>query len=575
MQLALFCAGCVVSLVIAWWAGRMLFGRRRDNVNPLEWPLIDRCLLVLSLYFVLGGVTGLTGAVRNLFRVGHVPWINYDFWNVFLPAYVVFVAILLILYPINIHLRKRQADSLVFMHVIVQFTALTTAFVCYVFGPISDPKGFLIGMSQAALCFILFGHRASMGWVLTYMGVLVGLMASVWAGYLPYGPFYITDPALAERLQGTYWVAMLAQNLLIFLLLFFITAFIVAAWRDKEKRLADMSDLLKKMFGRYLSAEVMKSLLDDPLAMEMGGKRQDVTIMMTDLRGFTSMSERLEPELVVQALNAYFEVMVEVILKYKGTINEIIGDALVVIFGAPQEMEESAATAAACAIEMQNVMERVNRINMDQGLPELEMGIGLNKAEVVVGNIGSSKRSSYTAIGSGVNMASRIESYTVGGQVLISESVFREVRHLVRVDGMREVTPKGTEQVIRIYDVGGIAGTYNLFLDQKAQSLTPLLKTIPVRSFAVEGKHAGRLAVEGRIVGLSRHGAEIDFAEDQPLMANLKLHLADVYEELGQKAFYAKVTAHSVGGNKRALCRFTAVPPEVFAYLQAHLTHAS
>lgn len=182
------------------------------------------------------------------------------------------------------------------------------------------------------------------------------------------------------------------------------------------------TELIKKMFGRYLSTEVMNTLLEDPSALELGGEKRKVTIMMTDLRGFTDLSERLTPEQVVQLLNTYFEVMVDVVLQYSGTINEIIGDALLVIFGAPQEMPDRSQRAIACAIEMQNAMAKVNHRNSAQSLPDLEMGIGLNETEVIVGNIGSSRRSKYAVVGSGVNMTSRIESYSVGGQILICKS---------------------------------------------------------------------------------------------------------------------------------------------------------
>jgi len=125
------------------------------------------------------------------------------------------------------------------------------------------------------------------------------------------------------------------------------------------------SELVKKIFGRYLLTEVMKSLLEDPLALELGGERRKVTIMMTDLRGFSALAERLEPEQVVQMLNNYLEVMVDIILQYNGTINEIIGDALLVIFGAPQQMPDRAQRAIACAIEMQNAIKEVNEQNQD------------------------------------------------------------------------------------------------------------------------------------------------------------------------------------------------------------------
>ena len=158
---------------------------------------------------------------------------------------------------------------------------------------------------------------------------------------------------------------------------------------EREKRVTELSEFLKKMFGRYLSTEVMNSIIENPLALELGGERRSVTIMMTDLRGFTALSERLEPEQVVQMLNAYFEIMVGIVLKYNGTVNEIIGDALLIIFGAPQKMTDRVQKAIACAIEMQNAMAKVNKENLVQGLPELAMGIGVNEDEVIVGNIGS------------------------------------------------------------------------------------------------------------------------------------------------------------------------------------------
>lgn len=221
------------------------------------------------------------------------------------------------------------------------------------------------------------------------------------------------------------------------------------------------------MFGRYLSHEVMTSLIENPSALELGGEKRRITIMMTDLRGFTALAERLEPEQVVKVLNSYFEIMVEVVLKFKGTINEIIGDALLVIFGAPQEMPDRAQQAIACAITMQNAMAKVNEQNRAQGLPELEMGIGLNETEVIVGNIGSSKRSKYSVVGGGVNMTSRIESYSVGGQVLVSESVRYEAGEILRVDSERVVFPKGSETPLKIYEIGGIAGQYNFALEEQ------------------------------------------------------------------------------------------------------------
>jgi len=346
-----------------------------------------------------------------------------------------------------------------------------------------------------------------------------------------------------------------------------VSALLSQTSEDLEKS----SELIKKMFGRYLSTEVMNSLLEDPSTLELGGEKRKVTIMMTDLRGFTALSERLKPEQVVQMLNSYFEVMVDVVLQYNGTINEIIGDALLVIFGAPQEMSDRAQRAIACAIEMQNAMAKVNERNRKEGLPELEMGIGLNETEVIVGNIGSSKRSKFTVVGSGVNMASRIESYTVGGQILISESVCQDAGEILRIDAQRDVLPKGAETPLRIYEVGGIAGHYNLALDGRKPDLVSLMREIPLRYTVLEGKSVGERELEGSVVRLSKNCAEIALDASVSVLANLKMNLRDVDEKLAARDFYGKVIERSGNKGPIQLIRFTSVPPEVDAYFQAHL----
>lgn len=345
---------------------------------------------------------------------------------------------------------------------------------------------------------------------------------------------------------------------------------------EKEKTiLEEMTIILKKMFGRYLSKEVMSSLIQNPSALELGGERRSLTIMMTDLRGFTAVSERLEPEKVVQMLNNYFEIMVEVVLKYNGTINEIIGDALLVVFGAPQVMNDRAERAIACSIDMQNAMSMANKENLAHGLPELEMGIGINESEVIIGNIGSSKRSKYTVVGSGVNLASRIESYTVGGQILISESVYRQTADVLRIDSQREVLPKGAETPLKIYEVGGIAGTYNLVLKERNQVVQTLLRPIPVGYILLNGKDVSGKGLNGLIAGISKYSLEIQFGEPIEALTNVKMNLADVDEKLAAKDFYGKAIRPSGENSRSCVIRFTSVPPEVDAYLQAVRLHAA
>ncbi|HEX3178276.1 MAG TPA: adenylate/guanylate cyclase domain-containing protein, partial [Methylomirabilota bacterium] len=243
-----------------------------------------------------------------------------------------------------------------------------------------------------------------------------------------------------------------------------------------------------------------------------------------------------------------------------------IGDALLVFFGAPQPMPDRAERAIACAIEMQNAMARVNERNRAEGLPELQMGIGLNDAEVVVGNIGTTRRSKYAAVGSGVNMTSRIESYTVGGQILVSESVREAAGDVLRVDGQRDVRPKGSETPLRIYEVGGIGGRFNLALADRTPAFVALARRLPLRYSILEDKETGGAGGEAAAVRLAKSALEIEV--DRPLtpMTNLKLNLAAAGEALGARDFYAKVVVADGGAVRVSL---TAVPPEIDAFLEA------
>ena len=235
------------------------------------------------------------------------------------------------------------------------------------------------------------------------------------------------------------------------------------AARRRALELEQQNQFIRETFGRYLTNEVVTNLLDSPGGLKLGGEKRKVTIMMADLRGFMALAERLAAEQVVAMLNRYLETVVDVIMKYQGTINEIIGDGILVIFGAPIWQEDDAQRAVACAVEMQLAMQVVNEQNKREGLPEAEMGIGMNTGEVVVGNIGSYKRTKYGAVGNHVNLTARIESYTIGRQILISEATLKDAGANLRIDGQMQVEPKGVQEPITIHEVGGIGGEYDLF----------------------------------------------------------------------------------------------------------------
>ncbi len=331
---------------------------------------------------------------------------------------------------------------------------------------------------------------------------------------------------------------------------------------------------IRKTFGRYITEEIVTNLLETDEGLKLGGERRTVTMLTSDLRGFTAFSERLPPEEVVKILNFYLSKMADIITAYNGTIDEFMGDGILVLFGAPKVRENDAQRAIACGISMQLEMETVNQQMKEWGFSALEMGIGINTGEVVVGNIGSEKRAKYGVVGNQVNLAYRIESYTTGGQILISESTFNQAYSILNIIGQTQVQPKGARRPLIIYEVGGIAGEYNLFLPQQQEIFLPLSSEILLHYTILEGKHVNENVFPGQLIELSERGGIIQAQADSddciPLsLTNIKLNFIwDNSSSQWSEDVYAKVTQHSAEINSFYI-RFTAKPPQVEAKIAA------
>jgi len=183
---------------------------------------------------------------------------------------------------------------------------------------------------------------------------------------------------------------------------------------EVSKERLNLVNFIRETFGRYLSKKVVEEILESPEGQKIGGRRETVTILFSDLRGFTALSETKNPKEMVQLLNQYLERMSKVIIKYDGMIDEFIGDAILTIFGVPDKRDDDPARAVACGLAMQNALLELNTEIEKEGYPPLEMCIGINTGTVIVGNIGSEMRMKYGIVGSAVNTASRIESNTTG-----------------------------------------------------------------------------------------------------------------------------------------------------------------
>ncbi len=332
----------------------------------------------------------------------------------------------------------------------------------------------------------------------------------------------------------------------------------------KEREVAEIkSRFIRETFGRYLSDEIVDSILEDPAGLTLGGEKRTVTIMMTDLRGFTSICERLPAEAVVGMINIYLEVMTRIIFKYQGTIDEFIGDAILVIFGAPVLRDDDALRAVACALDMQLAMREVNERNLAAGYPEVLMGIGINTGSAVVGNIGSSRRVKYGAVGSSVNLTSRIESYTVGGQILISESTAQACGEHLRIDSQLEVMPKGVKTPITIYEVGGTKWTVNLSLPkQGTEEMSELSPPLKISFAPLVDKDAGTRTHNGLVCRLSERMAEVHAETTMEKLTNLRITVFDHQGESIATDIYAKVSDQMTDTPSAFRIHFTSITPE-------------
>jgi adenylate cyclase len=335
----------------------------------------------------------------------------------------------------------------------------------------------------------------------------------------------------------------------------------------KNAELARAHELVRRAFGRYVSEEVAASILHDPDGLELGGEERETTILMSDLRGFTAMAERLTPHEVIEVLNLYLEAMVDVISRYEGTIDEIIGDAILVIFGAPLTCDDHAGKAVACGLAMQIAMKDVNaQLSAKSGIA-LEMGIGIHTGRVIVGNIGSLRRTKYAAVGSNVNLAGRVESFTTGGQVLITEGTRERVTAPLRIDAQFQVEPKGAAHSVQLYEVGGVGGPFGLELPSTTLTLHTLAPPLRVHFTVLEEKFVGRTVYEGELLAVCEREARLRSTPAPAVLSNLKILVPAGGAGNPEGEVYGKVLEVSADSPDVVRIRFTSTTPDLKAWV--------
>lgn len=301
-------------------------------------------------------------------------------------------------------------------------------------GWVRGAQALIIVLSGLLVTFLVAWTRVTLSALVTAVTVVLVALGS-WVIFDRWGVYCSPLPAVSMLVSGA--------SLLTFVRL-----------RHEEKR----KQLLRQSFERYVSAELVDKILESSQPVNVSGERRTVTILMSDIRGFTSLSERTDPEELVQFLNTYFAPMIDLILASEGTLDKFMGDAVMALFGAPVQHGDDALRAVKVALAMQDTLRELNAQWREQGKPEIRVGIGLSTGEVIVGNIGSARRLEYTAIGQHVNYAQRIEALTkeLPFDILVSEATYEQIKENVDAEKIGPLVLRGKDAPVCVYGIKGL-----------------------------------------------------------------------------------------------------------------------
>jgi adenylate cyclase len=284
------------------------------------------------------------------------------------------------------------------------------------------------------------------------LAVMVGLLSA----FFPFTTAAVASAALIAAwtffawwsFRTGSWINMTQPLVAMSVALFSGTAYQYFV-EGKEKR------VVKKLFGRFVSRDVYKQLLEHPEIAELGGKRRDMTVLFSDIRGFTSVTEKGEPEELVAQLNEYFSRMVDIVFRHQGTVDKFVGDMVMALYGAPLDDPDHAEHAVATAVAMVAELGELNRKWVGEGRASLDIGIGVNSGDMIAGNIGSSSIMSYTVIGDNVNLGSRLESLNKDyrTRIIISDATRARLKGAYAVAPLGEVIVKGKSRPVTIFEV--------------------------------------------------------------------------------------------------------------------------
>ena len=320
-------------------------------------------------------------------------------------------------------------------------------------------------------------------------------------------------------------------------------------------KLEERNKVLKQVFGKYFSESIVNVILESPGGSELGGERADVVVLMADLRGFTSLSDTLPGEVIVDMVDHFLGEMTRIINECRGTIIEFLGDAVLAVFGFPYALKMPEENALIAAIKMQNQMKSINSYNIEHEYPVIEMGVAIHKGDVFIGNIGSEYMMRYNVIGQAVNVCSRIQSYSFGEQVLVSEKSIKNIRDMVSVRDSFDIAVKGVRGNIHVCEVIKYYGDVLYKVEESSGDyLRDVKGNISALIYRTFDKTVEDYAIAGQVLMASPR--EIVISASAKAINDLAPHMDVELFVLGETA-YAKYIGMSFG---ELTFRFTYVP---------------
>jgi adenylate cyclase len=338
--------------------------------------------------------------------------------------------------------------------------------------------------------------------------------------------------------------------------------------RDRQSLLTALSGLIQEIAGEsavppspHTIVERLNPLLDAFLFERQPIKAAEATILIADIRGFTGLTETLPPETIIRLLNRYFTKMVELVHAHGGVVDKFMGDAVLALFGEPTGRPDHLHSALLCAVAMQRAMLEVNRESQEVGDPSLYAGIAVNSGRVMAGSFGSPQHNEYTVIGDAVNLASRMEGYSLRGQVLLSDTSYEHARDYVEVGSANSLFVKGKAREITLYEILAVKHPTRITVPQVEVRRSPrVLVDFPIVVRRVEAKQVLSQVYVGKANDLGYFGINADLPLVLPPSSEVVLSFAPEFG-LGQSAdIYARVLRSAPrDGQYRTNLEFTTI----------------